>query len=90
MKETIRKSKWKNNKLLHRIVINEKEIIDKKTIMEKFNHFFVNIRPKLASKIPVSNTHFEQYATYEGPILKNKGTLWWRNKKCQCFFFAQK
>ena len=43
--------------------------------MEKFNHFFVNIRPKLASKIPVPNTHFEQYATYEGPILKNKGTL---------------
>ena len=43
--------------------------------MEKFNHFFVNIRPKLASKIPVSNTHFEQYATYEGPILKNKGNL---------------
>ena len=46
MKEIIRKSKFK---------IDEKEIIDKKTIAEKFNHLFVNIGPKLASKIPVSN-----------------------------------
>ena len=39
---------------------------------KKLNHFFVNIGPNLASKIPVSNTHFEQYVKYEGPILERK------------------
>ena len=52
--------------------IDEKETTDEKTIVEKFNHFFVNIGPKLASKMPVSNTHFEQYIKYEGPILERR------------------
>lgn len=52
--------------------IDEKETTDEKTIVEKFNHFFVNIGPKQASKMPVSNTHFEQYIKYEGPILERR------------------
>ena len=35
MKEIIGKSKFRIKKLSHRIVINEKEIIDEKTIAEK-------------------------------------------------------
>ena len=54
----------------HRIVIDEKEIVYEKTTASKFNHFVVNIEPKLASKIPASNTHFEQYVKYEGLILE--------------------
>ena len=59
MKEIIGKSKFRIKKLSHRIVINEKEIIDEKTIAEKLYHLFINIGPRLASKIPVSHTHFE-------------------------------
>ena len=54
----------------HRIVTDEKEIVYEKTTASKFNHFVVNIEPKLASKIPASNTHFEQYVKYEGLILE--------------------
>ena len=70
MKEILGKSKFKIKKFPHTIVINEKEMIDEKTIAKKFNHFFVNIRPKLASKIPLSNTQFEQYASMKVQFLK--------------------
>ena len=60
MEEITAKSKFKTKKLRRRIVIDEKEVIEQKAITEKFNRFFVNIRPKLLSKIPVSNTYFEQ------------------------------
>ena len=56
-------------KLLHSIVIDEKEIIDVKTIAKKFNEFFVNIGPKPASEILVLNTH---YVKYEGPDFERK------------------
>ena len=36
MKEIIGKSKFRIKKLSHRIVINEKEIIDEKTIVYKY------------------------------------------------------
>ena len=72
MKEIIGKSKFKIKKIPQRIVIDEKEIIDEKKIGKKFNYFFVNIGLKLASKIPVSNTHFGKYVKYEGPILERK------------------
>ena len=49
-----------------------RNIIDKKTTAEKFNQFFANIGPKVASKILVSNTHFDQYVKYEGPNLEDK------------------
>ena len=44
----------------------------RKKIAEKFDNFFVNIGPKLSWKIPVSNTHFEQYVKYEGPVFERK------------------
>ena len=39
MKKIIGKSKFKIKKFLRRIGIDEKEINDKKTIVNKFNHF---------------------------------------------------
>ena len=68
----IGKPKFKIKKLPHRIVIDEKEIIDEKTTAKKFNRFFKKFAPKLFSKIPSSNTHFEQHVKYEGPNLERK------------------
>ena len=39
---------------------------------EKLNRFRLNIETKLASKIPVSNTHFKQYVKYESSNLEQK------------------
>ena len=39
MNEITEKSKFKIKKLTHRIVIDEKKIIDENTIAEKFNNF---------------------------------------------------
>ena len=72
IKEIIGKSKSKIKKLSHKIVTDEKEIIDEKTIASKFNHFFVNVGLKLSSKISVSNTHFQQHVNYEGSNLERK------------------
>ena len=72
MKKVIRKSKFKIKKLSHWSVINKTEIIDEETIVKKFNQFFGNIGQKLASKIPLWNTHFEQYVKYDGTILERK------------------
>ena len=47
----IGKPKFKIKKLPHRIVIDEKEINDEKTIAKKFNRFFLKFAPKLVSKI---------------------------------------
>ena len=44
----------------------------KQLMRRQLQKIFVNIGPKLASKMPVSNTHFEQYIKYEGPILERR------------------
>ena len=49
MNEKIEKFTFKIKKLTHRIVIDEKEIIDENSIVEKFNLLFANIGPKLPS-----------------------------------------
>ena len=72
MNEIIGKSKFKNKNLPYRIRIDEKKIIDEKTMAKNINIFFVNIGPKLASKIPVSITHPKQYVTYKGANLERK------------------
>ena len=48
MKKTVGKPKFKIKKLPNRTVIDRKEIIDKKTIAVKFNHFFAKVGPNLA------------------------------------------
>ena len=59
MKEIIGKPVFRIKELLHRIVIDEKEVINEKSTGENSTIFFVNIGPKLASKMPVSNIYFE-------------------------------
>ena len=44
-----------------RIVVNNVEINDKKTIAEHFNRYFVNVGPNLASTIPQTNISFESF-----------------------------
>ena len=46
------KTKINENRLPKKIALENKEITDQKTIAEKFNEFFVNVGPNLASKIP--------------------------------------
>ena len=61
MKEVIGKQKIDNNNFPKRIVIDNKEIFDDNKIADKFNNFFTEIGPKLASKINNSGKHFLSY-----------------------------
>ena len=61
MKVIIGKCKVYNDNFPKILNIDKKEITDKKTIAEKFNSYFINVGPKLATKIPPSNTNFESY-----------------------------
>ena len=61
MKVIIGKSKVYNDNFPKILNIDKKEITDKKTIAEEFNSYFINVGPKLATKIPPSNTNFESY-----------------------------
>ena len=42
----------------HILFLENKEITDQKTIAEKFNEFYVNVRPNLASKISQNNNDY--------------------------------
>ncbi|XP_065639571.1 uncharacterized protein LOC136072316 [Hydra vulgaris] len=53
----------KSNCLPAQIVIDNNEYNDYNVISEKFNSFFVNIGPNLASKIHCPNNSFETYLT---------------------------
>ena len=44
-----------------KIALENKGITDQKTIAEKFNKFYVNVRPNLASKIPQNNNDYKSY-----------------------------
>ena len=61
MKVIIGKSKVYNDNFPKILNIDKKEITDKKTIAEEFNSYFINVGPKLVTKIPPSNTNFESY-----------------------------
>ena len=61
MKVIIGKSKVYNDNFPKILNIDKKEITYKKTIAEEFNSYFINVGPKLATKIPPSNTNFESY-----------------------------
>ena len=49
--------------------MKNREIFDKKEIVETFNSYFVNIDPNLAASIPESKTSFQNYIYYDGPCL---------------------
>ena len=61
MKVIIGKSKVYNDNFPKILNIGKKEITDKKTIAEEFNSYFIHVGPKLATKIPPSNTNVESY-----------------------------
>ena len=63
IKEIIGNKNCKPNSLPTQIVLNNKEYVDNDVISEKFNSFFVNIGPNLASKIHSQNNSFETYLT---------------------------
>ena len=53
------KNKWESSP--KKIALENKEITDQKTIVEKFNDFYVNVGPNLASKIPQNNNDYKSY-----------------------------
>ena len=56
----------------------------RKKLGKKNYYYFVNIGLKIALKMPVLNTQFEQYVKYEGPVLEKK------NFAMKCLFFTKK
>ena len=61
MKELIGKGKLVNNSLPKYLVLNNRNIFDKKTIANSFNEHFVNVGSKLACETPQSQRSFEMY-----------------------------
>ena len=61
LKDVIVKAKINENRLPKKIALENKEITDQKTIAEKFNKFYVNVGPNLASKIPQNNNDHKSY-----------------------------
>ena len=49
------------SRFLKKIIVDDKEITDTFIIAERFNNHFVDIRPKLAPKIPQTSKHHSQY-----------------------------
>ncbi|XP_065685233.1 uncharacterized protein LOC136097102 [Hydra vulgaris] len=63
IKEIIGNKYCKPNSLPTKVVINNEEYVSSDVISEKFNNFFVNIGPNLATKIYCPNNSFETYLT---------------------------
>ena len=55
------KNKTKGESSSKKIALENKEITDQKTIVEKFSDFYVNVGPNLASKIPQNNNDYKSY-----------------------------
>ena len=68
VKEITGKIKFKMAALPRRIIINNQEIYDEKTIA---NNFFTNIGPNLASKIQTTTNRFKRYLKNNNSILGN-------------------
>ena len=70
-----------------RLIVDNKEITDSSTIAEKFNKFFVDIGPKLASKIPSTiNRHTE----YIEPAASSLQQITISEEEFETAFFALK
>ena len=57
----IGKGKLANNSLPTLLILNSRNTFDQKTIVNGFNEYFVNVAPKLAFEIPLSQRSFEMY-----------------------------
>ena len=69
IKEVIGSSKSNSQALPKRLIVNNVEVLDKKTIAEHFNKYFVNVGPNLANLIPKPNRKFESFLSGNFPIL---------------------
>ena len=70
IKEIIGCKKMKNSSFPKRILIDGLETFDQKVIAEKFNEYFVNVGPNLASKIPQTTGNYKDYLQEGFPILE--------------------
>ena len=61
MKEIIGKSKNINDTFPKQIIIDQIEINDGQSIADKFNEYYVNVGPSLASKISEGDISFRSY-----------------------------
>ena len=61
IKEVIGNTKTKSYTLPKKLIVNDVEILDKKSIADHFNKYFINVGPNLATKIPSSKTNFESF-----------------------------
>ena len=68
MKEILGNKRLTNAPLPNFITVKNREIFDKKEILETFNSYFVNIGPNLAASIHVK-TSFQNYIHYDGACL---------------------
>ena len=62
IKEIIGSKKLSGTLFPKRLVVNDLEFFDNKTIVENFDKFFSEIGPKLASKIPHLLISFEHFS----------------------------
>ena len=53
--EVIGKTKMIHNNLLEKLIVNTKNIFDRKEVVNEFKTFFIKIGPKLAEKMQQSN-----------------------------------
>ena len=61
MKEIIGKSKNINDTFPKQIIVDQIEINDSQSIADKFNEYYVNVGPSLASKIPEVDISYRSY-----------------------------
>ena len=53
---------WKKkneHRLPEKIALENKEITDQEAVVEKFNEFYLNVGPNVASKIPQNNNGYK-------------------------------
>ena len=72
IKEIIGSKKSSGTLFPKRLVADDPEFFDKKTIAENFNKFFSEFGPKLASKILHSLVSFEHPSLEEKPIIDDE------------------
>ena len=70
MKEIIGKKKCNSQILPKQTLVDKIEVNDARSIAEKFNEFYVNVRPNLAKKIPQGDINFESYLPKVNATLK--------------------
>ena len=61
IKEIIGKSKNINETFPKQIIVDQIEINDAHSIADKFNEYYVNVGPSLASKIPEGDISYRSY-----------------------------